>query len=178
MIVKLQTDCILIDKDYTEEKILKALRNLRKEGPIISHDLVVRNCSESSISTKESHKLHFEFLRSLCNKFVDYLESSNNPFEIKQLSSVVNTYRSTLNCNVFGFLKRNLSKINEYILEDETGSCAIEFSENTERRSPIILENSFVLVDGNIRLMRKQIPFLILFLSFMQVLFTAWPILC
>ena len=87
--------------------------------------MVVRNCSETTINAKDSHKLHFEYLRTLCNKFVDYLENGNNSFEIKQLSSVINTYRATLNCNVFGFLKKNLSKINEYILEDETGSCVI-----------------------------------------------------
>ena len=123
---------------------------MRKEEPIISHDLVIRNvnCSKSSLNSKDAHQLHIKFLRSLCNKFVNFLAGTNNSFEIKQLSSIINTYRSTLNCNVFGFLRKNLSKINEYTFEDETGSCVVEFNENTERRNCIILDNSFVLIDG------------------------------
>lgn len=106
------------------------------------------NCAESTLSSKDAHLLHVKFLRTLCKKFVDHLENLNNSFEIKQLSNVINTYRATLNCNVFGFLRKNLSKINEYILEDETGSVIVEFNENTERRNCVILENSFVLIDG------------------------------
>lgn len=149
LINKLPSDHSLIDKDFAE-LILKRLHSLRKEEPTISHDLVVRNVStrEQTLSSKDAHLLHLKFLRSLCNKFVDYLESTNNSFEIKQLSSVINTYRATLNCNVFGFLKRDLSKINEYVLEDESGSCIVEFNETTERRNCIVLENSFVLIDG------------------------------
>ena len=149
LINKLPTDNHLIDKDFAE-LILKRLHGLRKEEPAISHDLVIRNvnCGESSLNAKDAHQLHAKFLRSLCNKFVEYLESANNSFEIRQLSSLINTYRATLNCNVFGFLRKNLSKINEYIFEDETGSVAVEFNADTERRNAVILENSFVLIDG------------------------------
>lgn len=123
LINKLPSDDSLIDKEFAEQ-IIKRLHCLRKEEPVISHDLVIRNvnCREETLNKKDAHQLHIKFLRTLCNKFVDYLESTNNSFEIKQLSSVINTYRATLNCNVFGFLKRNLSKINEYVFEDETGT--------------------------------------------------------
>lgn len=149
LINKLPSDNHLIDKDFAE-LILKRLHGLRKEEPVISHDLVIRNVNsaESSLSAKDAHLLHAKFLRSLCTKFVEYLESANQSFEIKPLSSVTNTYRATLNCNVFGFLRKNLSKINEYLLDDETGSVVVEFNADTERRNCVILENSFVLIDG------------------------------
>ncbi|RWS12041.1 hypothetical protein B4U79_05290, partial [Dinothrombium tinctorium] len=67
---------------------------------------------------------------------------------LSTIETIITSSRATVECIVLGFIRKNTRRITGYLLEDSTGDVPIEFSGDVQYQHPIILENSFVLIEG------------------------------
>lgn len=159
------SDSPLIDRTMAEQIV----KHLQQEAGRrqISHELRVRNVpipdsDETDPTSKKkssdgggdrgTHNAHCRLLRTRLDTFLAKMkedsDSSSQSFDLTSVLQLQNTYRGSLPCHVFGFMGRDRSKLRQYWLEDDSGRVELTWATNVQRRSVLLLENTFVLVEG------------------------------
>jgi hypothetical protein len=158
------SDTPLIDRQLADQ-IVKRLQQESGRRQV-SHDLRVRNVTvapvdESSSTPKKatdgggdkaSQNGQCRLLRSRLDAFLAKMketsESASQSFDLMSVLQLQNTYRGSLPCHVFGYMGRDRAKVRQFWLEDDSGRVELSWATNVQRRSVVLLENTFVLVEG------------------------------
>jgi predicted phosphodiesterase len=145
LVINCDTNWFIIDAK-TAQKAIDILRESRI-CKTVDNQLLVKNvltdCDNHSITNNYLH--HFHQLFESLNKHKLFAQSNHKLTKIDDLI----TSSHDLNCIVFGFLFKDSTKISRYLIEDSSGRVPVVFTEETQWRDDIMVENSFVLIEGN-----------------------------
>lgn len=143
LMLKCKTDSFIIDSN-TAQSAVDHIKQM-KLGQPYDQSLVVKNvfCETENKSGKHLH--HYMTLFKNVGKHPVF----QREFKLNQIDQLI-TSDVSLDCIVLGFLRKDHSKLAaNLILEDATGQVPISFTSDTQYRDKLIVENSFVLVEGN-----------------------------
>ena len=135
-------DSFLIDSQIAEQ-VIEEMREKRITRTA-DNQLIVKNVINSS-NTSKSYLQHLIQLSKHLKKHPVFQSKS---FKLTKIDSLITSTELSIDCIVFGFLMKDSSKINDFLIEDNSGRVPLEFTEETQFRDSLIVENSFVLIEG------------------------------
>jgi len=143
LLMKCDTNWFIIDADIAH----KAIDYLRESRICNTADnqLLVKNVMTSS---GESQKNYLNHLNQLQKHLMKHKLFSGLQYKLTPIDSLITSTDESINCIVFGFLFKDPSKISQYLIEDSSGKVPVAFTEDTQWRDSVIVENSFVLIEG------------------------------
>lgn len=147
ILLKISIENFVIDEEIAQ-KAVDLLREERGRRAVVStsnNSILIKNVSVVSQSTNLKHHYN-QLLRSV--KQLPVFESGQ--FRLTSVDEL-NTYDSSieLKCIVFALLRRDPSRIMQYLLEDSTGKVPVQFSPDTNWREFATFENGLYLVEGS-----------------------------
>ena len=141
-------DSYLIDAQ-TAQKTIDKLREQRVSRTT-DNQLVVKNVVNSEDNNRQiKSKKYLQHLIQLSKHLEKHPIFHSKNFKLTKIDSLIISSDESIDCIVFGFLMKDPSKINEFVVEDNTGKVPLVFTDETQFRNDLIIENSFVLIEGS-----------------------------
>ncbi|CAG2175999.1 unnamed protein product [Oppiella nova] len=138
-------DSFLVDADTTQE-VINELRD-RRITTTTDNQLIVKNVANDGNNGNKS-KTFLKHLIQLRQHLQRHPIFDTKNFKLTEIDSLITSSKETIECLVFGFLMKNSSKINEFLIEDNSGRVPVVFTDETQFRDSLAVENSFVLIEG------------------------------
>lgn len=142
-------DSYLVDGP-TAQQTIDLLREQRVSRTT-DDQLVVKNVVNSEdFNPSGKTKKYLEHLNQLLKHLEKHPIFQSKNFKLTKIDSLlVISSDESIDCIVFGFLMKDPSKINEFVVEDNTGRVPLVFTNETQFRNALIIENSFVIIEGS-----------------------------
>ena len=138
-------DSFIIDSKIAQQ-VIDQLRE-RRVSRTSDNEFLVKNVVKSDArKANKTYLQHFKQLYKHLEKHPIFQKSKN--FKVTKIDSLITSEEEAIDCIVFGFLYKDSSKINEFVVEDDSGKVPLVFTDETQFRDSLIIENSFVLIEG------------------------------
>ncbi|CAG2101249.1 unnamed protein product [Medioppia subpectinata] len=131
----------------TARLVVQEMRDKRITRTVDDSQLVVKNVADDDNHSKKS-KSYLRHLTQLRQHLEKHPVFNSKNFRLTPIDSLITTSDESVDCIVFGFLVKNASKINELVVEDNTGRVPLVFTDDTQFRDALVVENSFVIIEG------------------------------
>lgn len=95
-------------------------------------------------STSPEFNLHYNFLM----KKLTSMPIFQGEFKITSLAELTASSQRSIRCICFGYLTKDISKIDEYILTDSSGRVPVRFTHDTIFRNRLLYSNCLVIIEG------------------------------
>ena len=138
-------DSFMIDSK-TAQQVIDELRE-RRVSRTADNEFLVKNVVISS-DTRKANNTYLQHFKQLYKHLERHHIFHTNNFKLTKIDSLITSDEETIDCIVFGFIFKDSSKINEFMIEDDSGKVPLVFTDETQFRDSLILENSFVLIEG------------------------------